>query len=324
VVLNPSDQVSLNRIINVPNRGIGATSHEKLVDWANQNGTTLYEALQKVDQIPGLTPGCRKACAALIGLFEKSRDQFPTFSPSAAMTHLLEASGYLQSLEEEVDTDPEAAGRLDNLQELVNALKEYEETHAEATLSDYLQGVALQSSADTYDSDAPSVTLMTIHLAKGLEFPVVFLTGLEEGLFPIGAGNTSPEELEEERRLCYVGMTRAKERLHLCYASTRRIFGQTYSSLPSRFILEANLTTETAAPVAAIGSPEPRTHAGQAPAAPRGPSAIKSGSKVRHPSFGRGVVMSLSGSGEAAKVTVRFDSGIVKKLLLRYAPLEVI
>src|SRR5262249_44958325 len=160
--------------------------------------------------------GCRKACASLIGLFEKARDQFTTLSPSGAMTHLLEASGYLQSLEEEVDTDPEAAGRLDNLQELVNALKEYEETHAEATLSDYLQGVALQSSADTYDSDAPSVTLMTIHLAKGLEFPVVFLTGLEEGLFPIGAGNTSPEDLEEERRLCYVGMTRAKERLHLC------------------------------------------------------------------------------------------------------------
>ena len=176
------------------------------------------------------------------------------------------------------------------------------------------------------ESGDDAVQIMTLHSAKGLEFPLVFLPGWEEGVFPSqrSMDETGEKGLEEERRLAYVGLTRAKERLHLTYATTRRVFGQTYSNMPSRFILEANLTTETAAPVGAVGTPEPRAFAGQAPVAPRGPAAMKSGAKVRHPSFGRGMVLGISGSGETAKVMVRFDSGITKKLILRYAQLEVV
>jgi DNA helicase-2/ATP-dependent DNA helicase PcrA len=158
---------------------------------------------------------------------------------------------------------------------------------------------------------------MTMHLAKGLEYPAVFLTGLEEGLFPIGAGNASPEELEEERRLCYVGITRAREILHMTYASTRRIFGQVYANLPSRFLLEAQLLFQNAAPAA----PAPLPSA--APASRRlSVVGAKIGMRVRHPDYGGGQVLAAAGSGENLKVTVLFDDGHSAKFLARYAPLE--
>jgi len=253
---------------------------------------------------------------------------------------VLERTGYWAWLEAETESDPEAATRLGNLQELLNAVKEFEEkAGADGRLDHYLEGVALQSGADTIDQKS-CVTLMTVHLAKGLEYPVVFLTGLEEGLFPIGSGSSSPDELEEERRLCYVGMTRARELLILTYAATRRMFGQTYTNLPSRFILEGRL----------FGDPSPRPASGHGAGPAAGPAvfgrglpaaaghahsgglpggatgrhgAVKVGSRVRHPEFGRGKVVEKAGSGEASKVTVAFDSGKVKKLILQYAPLEL-
>ncbi|MBI3289071.1 MAG: ATP-binding domain-containing protein, partial [Elusimicrobia bacterium] len=226
-------------------------------------------------------------------------------------------------IESETETDPEAAGRLANLQELLNAVKEYDDKEKQAgresTLPRYLEEIALQTGLDDYDENTPAVTLMTIHLAKGLEYPVVFLTGLEEGLFPIGGGNATSEDLEEERRLCYVGITRARERLYMTYAATRRLFGQVYASLPSRFIIEAKLFGS------ARRDAQPASAARVAPGAPSvraSAAGFKNGQRVKHPQFGRGIVSDVSGAGETMKVTVRFDDGRVAKLLTRYAPLE--
>jgi DNA helicase-2/ATP-dependent DNA helicase PcrA len=317
VLLNPADSVSLGRILNVPSRGIGKTSQEAVERFAALRGLTLWEALKRPEVQEKLSPGSRRGVGRFLSLLEELAAKKDSENAAHLMTEILKESGYLDSLEEEAETDAEGAARLDNLQELVNAMREYEEgakaDGRAATLEGYLEAVALQSDADAYDPDKPAVTLMTVHLAKGLEFPVVFLTGLEEGLFPIGAANSSPEDLEEERRLCYVGMTRAKDSLVLSYASTRRLFGEAYSNLPSRFIFEAGLEARIP-PRRAPGGPEreglPR----------RG--TLRIGQRVRHPDFGEGSVLERSGAGEMMKVTVRFDDGRIKKLLLRYAPLE--
>jgi DNA helicase-2/ATP-dependent DNA helicase PcrA len=341
VLLNPADSTSLNRIVNVPPRGIGETSIGRLEAFAGASGLTLYEAFQQQDKIPNLTSAARKRAVELTALLEKIRQDLPNMSASMAIQRILTESGYWDFLEKETETDPEAAGRLENLQELLNAVKEYEEkaklTGQMLDLSSYLEAVSLQSDLDSYDAAQAGITLMTVHLAKGLEYPVVFLTGLEEGLFPIGGGNASPDDLEEERRLAYVGITRARELLFLTHAATRRIFGQVYANLPSRFILEAQLFShkEPGAPNAAAralppGSMRPMptgpsnglgAAAGSA-AAPRRPTGFRQGQRVKHPSFGLGSVTEVSGSGDAIKVTVRFDDGRTTKLLVRYAPLE--
>jgi len=189
-----------------------------------------------------------------------------------------------------------------------------------------LEEVALQSGADGYDASQPAVTLMTVHLAKGLEFPAVFVTGLEEGLFPIQAGNASAEEVEEERRLCYVAMTRAEKRLFLTHAASRRLFGRAYSNLPSRFILEARLFSREEGPKRELDeSPEPRTQEFVEPdrTFEQGDRLrkIKRGMLVRHPEFGEGKIVDFSGAGEALKVTIHFRNGKTAKLLARFAPL---
>ncbi len=325
VALNGADSVSLARVVNVPPRGVGKTSLEQLQRCAQAFGLTLLEAMGRAATTAQLTPACRKACRELTFLSAELRKDLESLPPAAAMSRVLERSGYRAWLETESESDPEAVGRLANLQELLNAIKEFEEKNPEARLEHYLEGVALQGDADTYESRQSAVTLMTVHLAKGLEFPVVFLTGLEEGLFPIGAGNSSPEDLEEERRLCYVGMTRARELLILSYAASRRMFGQLYSNLPSRFILEARLLGPTEG-----FSPAPRPY--QEPGASHPPEGVPArmgavltvrvGMRVYHPDFGAGRIKEKSGQGESLKVTVDFDSGKTKKLLVRYAPLE--
>ncbi len=339
VLLNPSDSTSLNRIVNVPPRGIGDTSIGRLETFAAASGLTLYEAFQQQEKIPNLTSAARKRAVELTTLLDKIRADIPHMSASTAIARILEESGYWAHLEKETETDPEAAGRLENLQELLNAVKEYEEkakqTGQSLDLSAYLEAVSLQSDLDSYDASQAGITLMTVHLAKGLEYPVVFLTGLEEGLFPIGGGNSSPDDLEEERRLCYVGITRAREILYLTHAATRRIFGQVYANLPSRFILEAQLFShrEPGAPNAAAralppGAPRPAPSnpanglGSASTAAPRRATGFRQGQRVRHPSFGLGSVVEVAGTGESLKVSVRFDDGRMTKLLVRYAPLE--
>jgi DNA helicase-2/ATP-dependent DNA helicase PcrA len=328
VVVNGADGVSLSRVIASRPRGLGAKTLDAVDAYAAAHGLTLGDALWAHGQIEGLSARAHSAMEELTSTFAKLRETTEGMPAGGAMALILEVSGYWAWIESELETDPEAAGRLANLQELLNAVKEYDEREKEAgratTLGRYLEEIALQSDLDAYDQNQPSVTLMTIHLAKGLEFPVVFLTGLEEGLFPIGGGNATPEDLEEERRLCYVGITRARENLSITYAATRRIFGQVYASLPSRFILEAKLfgaARREAAPGAARFAPAAPSAAPR-PGVRAAVHGFKNGQRVKHPTFGRGVVADVSGAGETMKVTVRFDDGRVAKLLTRYAPLE--
>ena len=337
VLVNPQDSVSFSRIINCPPRGLGAKTLDTIEAYANQHGLNLYQAFGAHEQIEGLTRAAHSNIAEFLKVLEKLREVAEPMPAGGAMAVMLEITGYWAWLESEVETDPEAAGRMANLQELVNAVKEFDEREKLAgrtsELGKYLEEVTLQSDLDSYDENTPAVTLMTVHLAKGLEYPVVFLTGLEEGLFPIGGGNAAPDDLEEERRLCYVGITRARERLHLSYAATRRLFGQVYANLPSRFILEAKLFGQAqreSRPAFPSYGPTPSAlpaaaaipGLGSAPAVRAALKGFKSGQRVKHPQFGLGRVAEVAGSGETMKVTVRFDDGRVAKLLTRYAPLE--
>jgi DNA helicase-2/ATP-dependent DNA helicase PcrA len=325
IVVNKRDSVSLDRVINCPPRGLGAKSLELAENYAAAHNLSLWDAFWAHGQIDGLGAKAHSAFSDFTQTLEKLRDTTEKLPAGGAMALIFEATGYWAWIESEMDTDPEAAGRLANLQELLNAVKEYDDKEKQAgrtsTLATYLEEVALQTGLDDYDENTPAVTLMTIHLAKGLEYPVVFLTGLEEGLFPIGGGNATPEDLEEERRLCYVGITRARERLYMTYAATRRLFGQVYASLPSRFIIEAKLFGSAARESAPGGQAAFARPAGAAPTSARA-AGFKNGQRVKHPQFGRGIVAEISGAGDTMKVTVRFDDGRVAKLLTRYAPLE--
>jgi len=325
VALNPADSVSLTRVLNVPARGIGQAAETRLKGFAASEGLSLFEALEKADQVPGLSGAGRRGARELHHILTKLADDFRTLPAAEAAHAALQRTGYWDWLERSTETDPDAANRMGNLQELMNAIQEFQEKRsvepedaersAGGELSRYLEDVALRSGADGYDASQPAVTLMTVHLAKGLEFPFVFVTGLEEGLFPISAANASPEELEEERRLCYVAMTRAKERLLLTYAATRRLFGRVYTNLPSRFLVEAQLFSS--------GKKRPDPPAAQTEPAERVPTLrkVRKGMRVEHPEFGYGRVVELSGAGENLKVTVVFENGQAKKLLVRYAPL---
>ena len=338
VMVNAADSVSLSRIVNCPPRGLGAKSLELVEGYAAQHGLTLNDAFWAHAQIDGLSAKAHSAIEEMTKTFTRLREVVPTMPAGGALAVILESTGYAAWIEGETDTDPEAAGRVANLAELLNAVKEYDEREKfegrTSELGRYLEDITLQTDLDKYDESAPAVTLMTVHLAKGLEYPVVFLTGLEEGLFPIGGGNATPDDLEEERRLCYVGITRARERLYLTYAATRRLFGQVYASLPSRFILEAKLfgsAQRESRPGDARFAPTPSAQTpvfGAAPGLASAPAVraavkgFKTGQRVKHPTFGRGLVTDVSGAGETMKVTVRFDDGRVAKLLTRYAPLE--
>jgi DNA helicase-2/ATP-dependent DNA helicase PcrA len=315
-VINATDSVSLSRVINIPTRGIGKTAEAAFRAAALEREIPLRQALTDPEVQAKLSAGARRGCRELGHVMDRLEQDSATLTPTEIMEAVLHRTGYWEMLEAQIETDPDAANRLGNIQELLNAVKEFEEMGTPenpAKLQRFLEDVALQSGADGYSAESQAVTLMTVHLAKGLEFPVVFVTGLEQGLFPIGAA----DELEEERRLAYVAMTRAEQRLFLTHAATRRMFGKMYSNLPSQFILEARLFGDDQPDENEIVS-EPTEQA--APAAPL--MRVKEGLRVQHPEFGLGKIVEKSGSGEALKVTIMFDNGKTKKLLARYAPLS--
>jgi len=322
ILANPFDTVSLARVINVPHRGIGEKAQEKILEYSRLRGVPFYDALLTADQIPDLSPGVRKSLRDFLNLFEDIKSDMFTTEPHQLLEKALVKSGYWQMIEENSEKDPQdTMNRLGNLQELVNAMKQFEESAKrrglEPTLSRYLEEVMLQSEVDKLNSDTEAVTLMTIHLAKGLEFPAVFLTGLEEGLFPINAANSDADDMEEERRLMYVGMTRAKKKLFISWANTRRVFGKTYPNLMSRFILETKLVDYS---VNKTEEEETKIIEAYSMNKPK----LTLNRKVAHPVYGTGRVVHLTGTGEFTKVTVVFDSGVRQTFMLKYAPLEII
>ncbi len=323
ILVNPYDTVSLLRVINTPARGIGKTAMEKLIAYARLKDISIYDAMLTGDQAPGLTPAARRGMREFIAMLDDVKSDMFTNTPALMLEKILSKSGYWQSIEDESKKDPEGTlNRLGNLQELVNAVKEFEDKMKKdgekPTLRKYLEEVMLASQVDSLNTDTHAVTLMTVHLAKGLEFPAAFLTGLEEGLFPINSANSSDEHMEEERRLAYVGMTRAKDRLYLTWAETRRIFGATYPNMASRFIYESRIAKEAAhkSYVDDADTQEPTAYK-----APPSPPRIGKGRRVAHPVYGTGRVVDQIGSGEFAKVTVVFDSGVRQTFMLKYAPL---
>jgi DNA helicase II / ATP-dependent DNA helicase PcrA len=318
VLDNPFDAVSLLRAANRPRRGIGDTTLARLQTWADQREISLWEATAEAE-MAGVGAAPQKALKSFRGTIESLMSAAQELEVPELIEEVLARSGYLESLEAERTI--EAQGRIENLQELVSVAREWRE-HTETedkTLSAFLQEISLYSDQDEIRGDASLVTLMTLHNAKGLEFRAVYLIGMEEGIFP-HSRSIEEQGIEEERRLCYVGMTRARERLTLLHASSRMLFGGRNHNLPSRFLDEvpaSHVERERLRPTSWSGYGAPR----QSQIAPREDVPdLSTGDSVRHSTLGEGVVTRIEAGG---LVTVRFaDDGSERKLMLDYAPLE--
>ncbi|HYM69359.1 MAG TPA: UvrD-helicase domain-containing protein [bacterium] len=309
---NPADEASLRRVLNVPRRGVGDTTVRRLETWARDEGVSFWEALRRAGDA-GVAAAARRAVEEFVGVVGQIASYAADHPAREVLGRVLDLTGYRRALEAE-GTD-EAYARLENLDELAAVAREVEEMTGDASLEALLQHLALITDADTIDDRADRVTLMTLHSAKGLEFPVVVLAGLEEGLFPHARSLEDPKGMEEERRLCYVGMTRAQSRLLLTYARQRTVYGTSRPSLPSRFLAEI--------PDDAIDrGTSPRTATNEWPDEDRPIPEVALGDVVRHKTFGTGRVLEVDGDGPRAIITVRFDSVGTKRLALGYAPLE--
>jgi DNA helicase-2/ATP-dependent DNA helicase PcrA len=316
---NPYDAVSLARIANRPRRGLGDTSLARLASFADGEGISLWEALGRADEA-GLATASLRAAQGFHGLLNSLMAGVLDMSVSDVVERMLGRTDYRAFL---LATHQkwEAEGKIENLEELVGAAREYEAGETEPTLSGFLQAVSLRSDQDDLN-EAGQVTLMTLHNAKGLEFRAVFALGLEEGIFP-HSRSIEENEIEEERRLFYVGMTRAKERLTLTHASRRSLYGRSEANLPSRFLdelPEQGVERERLAPVSSwsgYGSAGGRVRREFAPRTDV--PELSTGDSVRHQTLGAGIVTRIEPDGV---VTVRFEDGGERRLMLEYAPLE--
>ncbi len=347
-VLNPKDTISFKRILNVPKRGLGDTTLEKIEQY-NTQGLDWVTALEKMIGEGHFNSGTSKKILSFIGLIKELQRESQELAASELYSLLLERCGYLEELKAQDSTDSEF--RIYNLSEFQNAIIQYEEERGdEASLKDFLEELALVTDLDKADPDADAVVLMTLHISKGLEFPVVFLTGLEEGLFPsIRGDDLDVNELEEERRLAYVGMTRAEKKLYLSFARTRRRWGQEMMNPPSRFLTEipeayfkvppSFLKARTFAP-----PPSDRPKFGfkpklkiakdtrefkqempsyeELPDSADASGSYRKGMKVRHPTYGVGSVVFIEGEGEEEKLSVMFSNHQIKKFVTKFARLE--
>jgi len=325
LLVNPADVASLRRIINKPARGIGKTTIERAESLASERNLALFDAFELIAEGHG---GGRvpPKLGAFLDSIRSLRAELAAGSPAEALTRVLERTGYLSHLEKE--GTPEADARLENLRELLTAADDFERVDASAADDDrsalerFLDLVALVSDLDTYHERDDCVSLMTAHSAKGLEFPVVFMVGMEEGIFPHAASSRDQRGVEEERRLCYVGMTRAMEELTLTCAAERHRFGSSSSSPPSRFLSEIP-DSALAESVRASFRANPERDYSYDQSAPEDGSPIAIGLRVRHPVFGSGTVAGIVGSGPSQKIRIRFDRAGLKTVMLRYANLEL-
>jgi DNA helicase II / ATP-dependent DNA helicase PcrA len=344
LLVNPQDVISFRRAVNTPKRGIGEASVAAVESFARTEGIPVVEAVRRVDEIVTLAS---RAKGAVFG-FRQVMDALDHHlidgaGPARMVEFAARESGYLTELEE--DRTVEAQGRIENLQELAGVAAELMQREPDAGLEEFLEQVSLVGEQDEYDEEDSAITLMTLHIAKGLEFPVVFMVGLEDGIFPHYRSMTSTAELEEERRLAYVGITRAQQRLYLCHAWSRTIFGQTQFNPPSRFLNElpdelvqlregsGEGRTRQVRDASGrrqhsvIGLPERQPGAGYEPpraggVPKRAPIQIGAGDTVVHDKWGEGVVVAVEGGGDDALATIRFEDVGEKRVLLGYAPLK--
>ncbi len=343
VINNASDDVSVKRIINEPKRGIGAASIEKAEAFAAEEGKNLFEIISFANEYPDLSRAAVKmiAFSELIKGLSKASN---TMGLADFTIRVLNESGYMAMLE--LENSVESKTRIENLNEFVSAVSEYEKSAENPTLTDFLESVSLVSDIDAYDEDQDACVMMTVHSAKGLEFPVVFLTGLEDGLFP-SLRSLDADDIEEERRLCYVAITRAKQLLYITQASSRTIFGRTTPCMPSRFYKEIPdefIKDVSPAPSRARGTAgnflnsiqssikkqnEPQRELFQMPQKQTKPAQSSSagfnpGDRVSHPKFGEGTIVSVTPFERDALVEIDFASAGKKRLMAAYAKLKKI
>jgi len=334
-LVNPQDAGAFTRIVNSPRRGIGSTSMSRLLSYTNTTGISIWDAASEPDQVPGLGAPAIKAFRRFMATLHVLRERAETNPPIASLLkETLQETGYLEALEAERTI--EAQGRIENLDELVNVAVEYDtaadnDTERERSLADFLQQVALISDADDRSDDQGLVTLMTLHNAKGLEYPIVFMIGCEEGVFPHSRA-LDEGGLEEERRLCYVGITRAQRDLYVTYARTRNVFGARNFGAPSRFISEipAELTDRDQRQPRGLAGIRARATSWARAGDDDGPSwdtptaqaapSFSLGEDVTHPKFGEGVVTGLEPGGI---VVIRFSrDGSERKMVADLAPIS--
>jgi DNA helicase-2/ATP-dependent DNA helicase PcrA len=365
LILNPADDVAVKRIVNVPTRGIGKTTIEKVEAAAIAQNLSLYEAILYASEHRLVHAGACKKLNAFYRMLENLREQASLQSPSETYLNVLEKTEYALRLKEE--KTPEALARVENLEEFNNAILQFEQERGEeATLQSFLEEMALVSDVDSLDDQEQTVTLMTLHISKGLEYPNVFIVGMEEGLFPSGQSfdSSDPDRLEEERRLAYVGMTRAEENLFLLWARSRRVWGQEQQHSMSRFISELppefldhessfkrpdflrrfeekyGSYEEEASPPKRRGSVVRRAAQNRQARQSEYSDApmpnyeefsdevegagYTKGMRVRHPTFGSGTICQVEGAGELQKVSVLFTNNSLKKFVAKYARLELL
>ena len=337
ILVNPSDSLSLMRIINFPARGIGNVSQDALMMHANNKSAPVMEVLSNPDEIDGLTDSARKKMSAFYKQVRQFTEKADKTDAAELMREVIEHFN-LRSIYEHSDLIEDEA-RLENINELVNSVEQFVVDNPENNfLANYLDEISLVTDVDRWDPDKPSVTLMTLHSVKGLEFPVVFITGLEDGLFPLARTFNDPDDLEEERRLFYVGLTRAEEKVYLLNAQTRHRFtagefGQSFVSIPSRFIreipnqyVETHETNQYGGYRATQKDRMKQMYRKKQAMLSTNPlsdenSEFKIGQYVSHETFGKGQVLGVDSSSMGTKLTIQFANRQLKKLIAEYANL---
>ena len=335
LLYNPEDSLSLTRIINVPKRNIGATTLEHLTDYAEEQGISLFEALSSTEELPVT----KRAKAALedfsVTIFELL-NHVDEWNVQQIMEEVIKQTGYGAMLDADAAHDTQGESRKENVGQFLTAAKEYVDDNPDGTLQDFLENVALVSDVDEFESSESKVTLMTLHAAKGLEFPVVFLVGLDEGLFPHSRTLMDSSQIEEERRLAYVGITRAEQQLYVTNASTRTMYGRISAYMPSRFLAEIpeNLLEEyhrkaampqqstTTVPSKQRMSILSKPVASSLPKKHAVDTTFAKGDTVRHKIWGIGTVLEVIGEGQNMQMKIQFPTKGIRQVVVKYAPLE--
>lgn len=337
LLYNPEDSLSLTRIINVPKRNIGATTMEHVAAYAEEQGISLFEALSSTDEIP-VTKRARTSLENFAAMIFDLLNDIEGKDVLSLIETVIKQTGYGDMLDKEAEHDPQGESRKENVGEFLSVAKDYMDSNPDGNLQDFLENVALVSDVDDFESSDSKVTLMTLHAAKGLEFPVVFLTGLDEGLFPHSRTLMDPAQVEEERRLAYVGITRAERQLYVTNAITRTMYGRISAYMPSRFLAEIPpqlmedyhrksampQSRTTAVPgkqrvsilTKPVASSLPKKHAVT--------DTFAKGDKVRHKIWGIGTVLDVIGEGPNMQMKIQFPTKGVRQVVVKYAPLEKI
>ncbi|MEJ6399618.1 DNA helicase PcrA [Nicoliella lavandulae] len=347
LLANPNDSMSLRRIINEPKRGIGNASVEKLAQFADDNGWSIFEACQNIELNGDISGRARKAIDSFGAVMTNLRSKIGQLSVTELTEQILDQTGYLAALKATKTLEVQA--RIENIEEFLSVTKQYDNAHTSEAdndaLVDFLSDLSLVSAQDDIAENTPEVTLMTLHAAKGLEFPVVFMIGMEDSIFPLAKAKTDPKELEEERRLAYVGITRAQKKLYLTNTFSRMLYGRRQTNMPSEFIDEINPelidavnsngkansgvktpfdTRSSRNARFANSSPyrSPAKHIGGPKQTGANKQAWTVGDKVSHKAWGTGTVVKVEGTGENMELDIAFPEPTgIKRLLAAFAPI---